>query len=84
MVGAVSLSWMAVVSLWPAASRPYVDGSHGNSIFSQVFVYNGFGRLDQASPNQLLTKAIGLPAGSRRPGWNRLLTGVATGATPPG
>lgn len=24
---AVSLSWMVVVSLWPAASRPYVDGS---------------------------------------------------------
>ena len=44
----------------PPAHRPYVDGSTANSIFSQVFVYNGFGRLDQASPNQLLTNAIGL------------------------
>jgi hypothetical protein len=52
-----------------------VDGSQGNSIFSQVFVYNGFGRLDQASPNQLLTKAIGLQLGSGPPGWSRLLTG---------
>ena len=73
---AVSLSWMVVVSLWPAASRPYVDGSSDNSIFSQVFVYNGFGRLDQASPNQLLTKAIGLALGSPPPGWDRLLSGA--------
>ncbi len=44
VTGAVSLSWMLVVSLVPAGSRPYVDGSSHNSIFSQVFVYNGFGR----------------------------------------
>jgi 4-amino-4-deoxy-L-arabinose transferase-like glycosyltransferase len=73
--GGVSLSWMALVAVWPAAHRPYVDGSSSNSIFSQVFVYNGFGRLDQASPNQLLTKAIGLQLGSVATGWNRLLTG---------
>ena len=71
----VSLSWMIVVSLWPAGSRPYVDGSSHNSIFSQVFVYNGFGRVDQVSPNQLLTRAIGLRFGSPAPGWDRLLTG---------
>jgi 4-amino-4-deoxy-L-arabinose transferase-like glycosyltransferase len=76
VVVVVSLSWMLVVSLWPASSRPYVDGSHDNSIFSQVFVYNGFGRIDQPSPNQLLTKSIGLNLGSTRPGWDRLLTGA--------
>jgi 4-amino-4-deoxy-L-arabinose transferase-like glycosyltransferase len=75
VTAAVSLSWMIVVSLVPAGSRPYVDGSSHNSIFSQVFVYNGFGRLDQVSPNQLLTRAIGLQLGSPAPGWNRLLTG---------
>jgi 4-amino-4-deoxy-L-arabinose transferase-like glycosyltransferase len=73
---AVSLSWMTAVTLTPANSRPYVDGSPDNSVFHQVFVYNGFGRLDQASPNQLLTQSIGLsippPA---PPGWNRLLKG---------
>ena len=39
-------------------------------------MYNGFGRLDQASPNQLLDKSIrlGLPP-SPPPGWDRLLTG---------
>jgi 4-amino-4-deoxy-L-arabinose transferase-like glycosyltransferase len=73
---AVSLSWMIVVSLWPATKRPYVDGSTTNSIFHQVFVYNGFGRLDQLSPNQLLTRAIGLNLPSPPPGWDRLLTGA--------
>ena len=75
VVAAVSLSRMLVVSLSLATGRPYVDGSSGNSIFSQVFVYNGFGRLDQASPNQLLSKVIGLPLGSGAAGWSRLLTG---------
>src|SRR5262249_32837242 len=45
-----------------------------NSIFSQVFVYNGFGRLDQASSNQLLTRSIGLALGRARPSWHRLLS----------
>jgi 4-amino-4-deoxy-L-arabinose transferase-like glycosyltransferase len=76
VVAAVSLAWMVFVSLWPASHRPYVDGSSNNSIFHQVFVYNGFGRIDQASPNQLLTKAIGLTLGSTQPGWDRLLSGV--------
>jgi 4-amino-4-deoxy-L-arabinose transferase-like glycosyltransferase len=74
VVVAVSLSWMVFVTLWPASGRPYVDGSHDNSIFSQVFVYNGFGRIDQPSPNQLLTRSIGLNLGSPSPGWHRLLT----------
>ncbi len=56
VAGVVSLSWMTVVTLIPAASRPYVDGSQHNSLFQQVFVYNGFGRLDQVSPNQQLSQ----------------------------
>ena len=76
LVAAVSLTWMLVVSIWPASGRPYVDGSSTNSIFSQVFVYNGFGRLDQPSPNQLPTKAIGLQLGSAPAGWHRLLSGA--------
>jgi 4-amino-4-deoxy-L-arabinose transferase-like glycosyltransferase len=42
----VSLSWMVAVSVAPRADRPYVDGSRNNSVFEQVFVYNGFGRAD--------------------------------------
>jgi 4-amino-4-deoxy-L-arabinose transferase-like glycosyltransferase len=73
----VSLSWMTVVTLTPASSRPYVDGSQDNSLFQQVFVYNGVGRLDQASPNQLLTRSIGIDIPpSPPPAWDRLLTGA--------
>lgn len=72
----VSLSWIVAVSLVPATSRPYVDGSHTDSLLQQVFVYNGFGRLDQFSPNQLLSRAIGLPIPlPPSPSWHRILTG---------
>jgi hypothetical protein len=30
----------------PRPDRPYVDGSKHDSVFEQVFVYNGFGRAD--------------------------------------
>ena len=42
----VSLSWMTAVSLVPAQDRPYVDGSSDNSLYTQVFDYNGLGRLN--------------------------------------
>jgi 4-amino-4-deoxy-L-arabinose transferase-like glycosyltransferase len=42
---AVSLSWMCIVTLVPAHDRPYVDASCNNSVFSQVFQYNGTDRL---------------------------------------
>ncbi len=72
----VSLAWMTVVTLTPASARPYVDGSQNNSIYHQVFVYNGSGRLDQESPNQQLTQSIGLAIPPPPPpAWNRLLTG---------
>jgi hypothetical protein len=72
----VSLSWMTAVTLWPATQRPYIDGSSDNSVFQQVFVYNGLGRLDQESPDQLLDRSIKLGLPSPPPaGWDRLLTG---------
>ncbi len=76
LAGAVSLSWMTLVTIWPAGSRPYIDGSTNNSAFQQVFVYNGFGRLDQATPDQLVNRTIrlGLPI-APPPSWHRLLTG---------
>ena len=72
----ISLSWMSLVTIWPAGSRPYIDGSTGNSAFQQVFVYNGFGRLDQATPDQLVNRTIRLGlAISPPPSWHRLLSG---------
>jgi 4-amino-4-deoxy-L-arabinose transferase-like glycosyltransferase len=49
----VSVSWMTAVSLVPAAHRPYADGSHDNSVFEQVFAYNGFGRFGDQTPLQV-------------------------------
>ncbi|MGD0749453.1 MAG: glycosyltransferase family 39 protein [Acidimicrobiales bacterium] len=73
----VSLSYMTFVSLTPASQRPYVDGSTSNSIYQQVFDYNGFSRVGQASPNQLLGRTLGTPLFTQAeppPAWNRLLT----------
>ncbi len=73
---AISLSWMSLVAIWPSDSRPYIDGSTSNSPFQQVFVYNGFGRIDQATPNQLVNRTIRLGlAISPPPSWHRLLSG---------
>ena len=44
----VSLSWMTVVSAIPRPDRPYVDGTTNDSVYEQVFVYNGFGRTSQS------------------------------------
>ncbi|HUC57055.1 MAG TPA: glycosyltransferase family 39 protein [Streptosporangiaceae bacterium] len=41
----VSLAWMTAVSLVPSHDRPYADGSGDNSMYTQVFDYNGVGRL---------------------------------------
>ena len=37
--------WVAVVTLWPAADRPYIGGSTNNSELNLIFGYNGLGRL---------------------------------------
>jgi 4-amino-4-deoxy-L-arabinose transferase-like glycosyltransferase len=77
----VSLAWMTVVSAIPQSSRPYVDGSQHDSLFEQVFVYNGFGRFGNDTPVQLLfgqsfggSKLSELVTGPP-PSWNRLFTG---------
>ena len=82
LAGVVSLSWMSVVSLVPHSQRPYVDGSTSDSLYQQVFVYNGFGRVSTSTPG--LTAGTGngsftalvdfrLPG---TPGAGRLLTGA--------
>ncbi len=37
--------WVAIVELWPAASRPYIGGSQHDSFLELTFGYNGFGRI---------------------------------------
>ena len=48
----VSLSWMLVVTVIPAQQRPYVDGSCNDSVFSQVFLYNGTDRVTGSTLDQ--------------------------------
>jgi 4-amino-4-deoxy-L-arabinose transferase-like glycosyltransferase len=55
---AVSLSWMTAVTLIPATDRPYVDGSRHDSVYEQVFAYNGVDRFGAGSTYGLGT---GLP-----------------------
>ncbi|MBW8702329.1 hypothetical protein MBT84_22230 [Streptomyces sp. MBT84] len=38
--------WVAIVELWPAASRPYIGGSQNDSFLELTFGYNGFGRIN--------------------------------------
>jgi 4-amino-4-deoxy-L-arabinose transferase-like glycosyltransferase len=85
----VSLSWMSTVSLVPQASRPYIDGSCNDSLFAQVFSYNGFSRisgarLDSAACNHASAALLTASAFSVREGlgtfgiaasWDRLLRG---------
>jgi len=83
----ISLSWMTAVSLVPAGDRPYVDGSANDSVYAQVFDYNGLGRLTGnwatiAGPPSPIIVAVAesgqlLNAQTRgiKPGWHRLLSG---------
>jgi 4-amino-4-deoxy-L-arabinose transferase-like glycosyltransferase len=83
---AVSLSWMTVVSLVPSPDRPYVDGTQNDSLFSQVFDYNGIARLRRGNvfagaghPAAFLvhlSEASSAPTHRSKPGWQRLLSGV--------
>ena len=68
--------WIAIVSLIPAADRPYIGGSQHNSILELTLGYNGFGRL---TGNE--TGSVGGGGGGRggngggmwgATGWNRL------------
>jgi 4-amino-4-deoxy-L-arabinose transferase-like glycosyltransferase len=42
----VSAGWyVALVDLWPTASRPYIGGSEGDSLLELALGYNGLGRI---------------------------------------
>lgn len=64
---AVSLSWILLFTLTPAAYRPYVDGSTGNSAFAMVFGYNGVERFGVSFPGAV-TPGPAISGGSAEPG----------------
>ncbi len=41
----VGLAWPLLVTLTPAADRPWISGTADNSIWSLIFGYNGLGRV---------------------------------------
>ena len=41
----VGLAWPLLVTLTPAADRPWISGTSDNSIWSLIFSYNGVGRV---------------------------------------
>ena len=45
VMAAVSLAWPLLVTLTPAADRPWISGTADNSIWSLIFGYNGLGRV---------------------------------------
>nr|WP_236031286.1 glycosyltransferase family 39 protein [Actinoplanes lichenicola] len=48
----VSAGWyVALVSLWPASSRPYIAGSTNNTLWELALGYNGLGRIVGGSGN---------------------------------
>ncbi|BCY07870.1 glycosyltransferase family 39 protein [Actinoplanes sp. L3-i22] len=48
----VSAGWfIALVSLWPASSRPYIAGSTNNTLWELALGYNGLGRILGGSGN---------------------------------
>jgi 4-amino-4-deoxy-L-arabinose transferase-like glycosyltransferase len=67
---AVSLTWIALYTLTPAADRPYVDGSTNNSAFAMVFGYNGLERFGISFPGAVASgPGVGSdPAGGGGPG----------------
>jgi len=84
----VSLSWMSAVSLVPESQRPYVDGTVNDSLFSQVFEYNGFARLGSGlfptgagPPAPFIVKqaeageTVNAETARIKPSWHRLLSG---------
>ena len=64
---AVSLSWILLFTITPAADRPYVDGSTDNSAFAMVFGYNGLDLFGVSVPGAV-SSGPGISTGTAGPG----------------
>ncbi|MGZ8801103.1 MAG: ArnT family glycosyltransferase, partial [Mycobacterium sp.] len=80
-------SFLAMVSLWPADSRPYIGGSTDNSLVQLALGYNGIQRVtgDEGGPGAGGPGGAGVPGGAGHlffggePGLGRLF-GASMGA----
>jgi len=62
----VGLAWPILVTLTPAADRPWISGTSDNSIWSLIFGYNGLGRIagQAGGPSSATGGGIGHLAGA--------------------
>ncbi|MET0495427.1 MAG: glycosyltransferase family 39 protein [Actinoplanes sp.] len=73
----VSAGWyIALVSLWPASSRPFIAGSTNNTLWELAIGYNGLGASSAAPATAvaaaaLISGARRASAGSSVPRWAR-------------
>jgi 4-amino-4-deoxy-L-arabinose transferase-like glycosyltransferase len=74
---AVSLSWVIIATLTPAADRPYIDGSTNNSAIAMVFGYNGLARFSSVGVSAAGTGSVAAAQGGNfggaTSGWFKLL-----------
>jgi 4-amino-4-deoxy-L-arabinose transferase-like glycosyltransferase len=75
--------WVAIVSLIPAADRPYIGGSQDNSVLGLAFGYNGLGRLSGNETGSVGRGGGGAGGGSMwgSTGWTRLFSSDIGGQT---
>jgi 4-amino-4-deoxy-L-arabinose transferase-like glycosyltransferase len=76
---AVSLSWVLIATLTPAADRPYIDGSTNNSAIAMVFGYNGLARFGSVGISAAGTGSVsafqgGHFGGGTESGWLKLFS----------
>ncbi|MEV6737252.1 glycosyltransferase family 39 protein [Streptomyces sp. NPDC051104] len=64
--------WVAIVELWPAASRPYIGGSQNNSFLELTFGYNGLGRINGDETGSVGGGAGGNGGRWGATGWDRM------------
>ena len=66
---AVSFVWIALVTLTPAADRPYIDGSTNNSAIGMVFGYNGLSRFGATTSDASGLGSVGTNIGANHSIW---------------
>ncbi|MFB7876724.1 ArnT family glycosyltransferase [Nocardia sp. NPDC056064] len=60
--------WLLTVELWPADKRPWIGGSHENSIIELTLGYNGLGRLNGNERGSVVPGGGEMPGGGDFPG----------------
>jgi 4-amino-4-deoxy-L-arabinose transferase-like glycosyltransferase len=66
----VGLAWPVLMTLTPAADRPWISGTSDNSVWSLIFGYNGIGRIAGQAGGPGGTGGGGVRAGGAHGGFS--------------